>query len=157
MKKFKDENYENYENCIRCGKPAKIIQSVYIDGTVKKVSYCESCFVEIMKYESEKYVKTGVRVLTNHIKLVQESPVKNFNFEKSIEDIYSVLPSTIQLNLFKQEPSSYKSIAVDIKNRKLALLNHRLKKALKRENYKQAEKIKKKMEEIRKTLEQQPW
>ncbi|MGB9614441.1 MAG: hypothetical protein ACP5KD_08245 [Fervidobacterium sp.] len=149
--------FERNEKCVMCGKNAQISQTVYIDGAVKKVSYCKKCFAEMIKYESENYVKTGVRVLANHMKLVQETPAKDGNFEYSFDEIYSVSPSSMLVNIFRQNPDTYKAIATDIKKRRLALLNHRLKMALKMENYKQAKKIKQVIDEINKSLKQQPW
>lgn len=149
-------NNKNHD-CVRCGEPAQIVQNVYIDGAVKKVSYCKKCFVEMLNFESERYVKVGVKTIVNHMNLVQETPVKDGSFEKSFEDIYSVLPSTIQLSMFKHDTSSYRNISTDIKKRRLVLLSHRLKKALRKENYKKALKIKRMMDEINETLKQQPW
>lgn len=149
-------NNKNHD-CVRCGEPAQIVQNVYIDGAVKKVSYCKRCFREILNFEIERYEKVGVKTFVNHMSLIQETPVKNGTFEKSFEDIYSVLPSVIQLSMFKHDTSSYKNISMDIKKRRLVLLSHRLKKALRKENYKKALKIKCMIDEINETLRQQPW
>lgn len=143
--------------CFRCGELAEITQNVYIDGAIKRVSYCKKCFREMLKFESENYIKMGVKTIVNHMKLVEETPARDGVFQKSLEEIYSVLPSIVQLSMFKHDTISYKNISADIKKRKLVLLNHRLKKALKKENYKRALKIKRMMDEINKTLKQQPW
>ncbi|MCX7653891.1 MAG: hypothetical protein N2Z58_04350 [Fervidobacterium sp.] len=139
--------------CIKCGKQARIIQNVYIDGATKTISYCVRCFVEMLKYESKNYVKVGVRAVASHMNFVEEAPVKDGVFEQSLEEIYSVMPTTIQLSIFRQESNSYKKIITDIKKRKLVLLNHRLRKAVKKENYHKASKIKKKMDDIKGTSE----
>jgi len=48
-------------------------------------------------------------------------------------------------------------VVTDIQKRRLTLLNHKLKKALRREDYKEAKKLKKIIDEIDKRLKQQPW
>ncbi|MFN6991231.1 MAG: hypothetical protein ACK4MM_00775 [Fervidobacterium sp.] len=144
-------------NCSRCGKQAEIVQDVYIDGAYKKISYCKTCLGEIINFESEKYLKVGVQLLANHANLVQENSAKGGNFQNSFDEIYSTAPSTILLTLFSPANSSAQDINVDIKKRKLTLLNHRLGNAIKVENYKKAGKIKRIMDEINKTLKQQPW
>lgn len=152
---MKKENYN--QKCSRCGESAQIVQNVYIDGAYKRISYCKTCFLEMIKFKSEKYLKVGVQLLVNHGNLIQENSAKGGKFENSLDEIYSAMPSTILLNLFSLENSNIQGLNIDIKKRKLALLSHRLKNAIKTENYKKAGKIKKVMDEINKTLEQQPW
>ncbi|MFN3692171.1 MAG: hypothetical protein ACK4R7_04695 [Fervidobacterium sp.] len=144
-------------NCLRCGKPAEIVQDVYIDGAYKKISYCKTCLGEIVEFESEKYLKVGAQLLANHANLVQENSAKGGKFQNVFDEIYSTAPSAVLLTLFSPANSSVQGINIDIKKRKLALLNHRLRKAIKIENYKKAGKIKRIMDEINKTLKQQPW
>jgi len=54
------------EKCIRCGNKAEINQNVYVDGTIKKISYCKSCLKELLKYEVERYTRAGLQTILSH-------------------------------------------------------------------------------------------
>lgn len=145
------------EKCIRCGNNAEIHQNVYVDGTIKKISYCKTCVKELLKYEVERYTRAGLQTILSHKNLMEESPAKNRKFVFSLEFLYSEQPSTIQLTMFPKDSNIYGKVVTDIQKRRLTLLNHKLKKALRREDYKEAKKLKKIIDEIDKRLKQQPW
>jgi len=145
------------EKCIRCGNKAEINQNVYVDGTIKKISYCKSCLKELLKYEVERYTRAGLQTILSHKNLMEESPAKNRKFIFSLEFLYSEQPSTIQLTMFPKDSNIYGKVVSDIQKRRLTLLNHKLKKALRREDYKEAKKLKKIIDEIDRRLKQQPW
>ncbi|ANE41009.1 MAG: hypothetical protein ACK4EZ_04685 [Fervidobacterium pennivorans] len=145
------------EKCIRCGNKAEIHQNVYVDGTIKKISYCKTCVKELLKYEVERYTRAGLQTILSHKNLMEESPAKNRKFVFSLEFLYSEQPSTIQLTMFPKDSNIYGKVVTDIQKRRLTLLNHKLKKALRREDYKEAKKLKKIIDEIDKRLKQQPW
>jgi protein-arginine kinase activator protein McsA len=145
------------EKCIRCGNKAEIHQNVYVDGTIKKISYCKACIKELLKYEVERYTRAGLQTILSHKNLMEESPAKNRKFVFSLEFLYSEQPSTIQLTMFPKDSNIYGKVVTDIQKRRLTLLNHKLKKALRREDYKEAKKLKKIIDEIDKRLKQQPW
>jgi hypothetical protein len=88
---------------------------------------------------------------------MEESPAKNRKFIFSLEFLYSEQPSTIQLTMFPKDSNIYGKVVSDIQKRRLTLLNHKLKKALRREDYKEAKKLKKIIDEIDRRLKQQPW
>ncbi|MGB4756008.1 MAG: hypothetical protein WBH69_08150 [Fervidobacterium sp.] len=142
--------------CIRCGRPAKISRKVYIDGALKEIRYCTSCFLEMIKYESANYSRAGVNTLTLHMELVQETKLKENEFVSSIERIYSEQPSIVQLTLFSNDRHTYRRALMDIQKRELTFLNYKLKNALISEDYKKAGKIKEKMDEIMRTLKETP-
>ncbi|AMW32576.1 hypothetical protein SAMN04488510_12422 [Fervidobacterium changbaicum] len=145
------------EKCIRCGNKSEISQNVYVDGTVKRISYCKSCLKEVLKYEIERYTRAGLQTIMSHKNLMEESPARNKKFDFSLEFLYSEQPSTIQLTMFPKDSNVYGKVITDIQKRRLTLLNHKLKEALKKEDYRQAKKLKKMIEDINKRLKQQPW
>jgi len=59
--------------------------------------------------------------------------------------------------MFPKDSNIYGKVVSDIQKRRLTLLNHKLKKALRREDYKEAKKLKKIIDEIDRRLKQQPW
>lgn len=145
------------DKCIRCGEKAQIIQNVYVDGTTKRISYCKSCLLEMLKFESEKYTRIGIQTIVSHKNLMEESPARNRKFEFSLEFLYSEQPSTIQLTMFPKDANAYGKIITDIQKRRLTFLSHKLSKALKKEDYEKAKKLKKVIDDINNKLKQQPW
>ncbi|MGC9795984.1 UvrB/UvrC motif-containing protein [Fervidobacterium riparium] len=143
--------------CTRCGSRAQISQKVYVDGTYKIISYCKKCVGEIFSFETEKFTRAGIQTIVSHKKLMEESPAKNKKFEFSLEFLYSEQPSTIQLTMFPRDANLYGKIVSDIEGRRLTLLEHKLSKAIRKEDYEKAKKLKKMIDEINKKLKQQPW
>ncbi|MGQ9856013.1 MAG: UvrB/UvrC motif-containing protein [Fervidobacterium sp.] len=147
---------EREDKCIRCGNKSQISQKVYVDGTYKTISYCKKCVGEIFLFESEKFTRAGVQTIVSHKKLMEESPAKNKKFEFSLEFLYSEQPSTIQLTMFPKDANVYGKIVSDIEERRLTLLEHKLRKAIRKEDYEKAKRLKKMIDEISKKLKQQP-
>lgn len=141
--------------CIRCGKPAKIKRKIFLDGYPKEIGYCIECFREVLNYESAKYSRAGLHVLTTHMELVEESRFSEKNFVQSIDDVYSEQPLIIQLTLFnegKKVPEKVQENTMeDIRERKIFLLNHRLQNAVRLEKYRTASKLKQELEKLKKS------
>jgi len=141
--------------CIRCGKPAKIKRKIFLDGYPKEIGYCIECFREVLKYESVKYTRAGLHVLTTHMELVEESRFSEKRFVRSIDDVYSEQPLIVQLTLFndgKKVPEKVQENTVeDIRERKIFLLNHRLQNAIILEKYRTASKLKQELEKLKKS------
>uniref|UniRef100_A0A7C5RKK8 UVR domain-containing protein n=1 Tax=Fervidobacterium thailandense TaxID=1008305 RepID=A0A7C5RKK8_9BACT len=141
--------------CIRCGKPAKIKRKIFLDGYPKEIGYCIECFREVLKYESVKYTRAGLHVLTTHMELVEESRFSEKRFVRSIDDVYSEQPLIVQLTLFndgKKVPEKVQENTVeDIRERKIFLLNHRLQNAIRLEKYRTASKLKQELEKLKKS------
>ncbi|WP_448374591.1 hypothetical protein [Fervidobacterium sp.] len=145
------------DKCIRCSQDAHIVQNVYVDGTNKKIAYCKSCLSEMLKFESERYTRVGIQTILSHKSLMEESPARNRKFEFSLEFLYSEQPSAVQLTMFPRDANAYGKIITDIQKRRLTFLSHKLSKALKKEDYEKAKRLKKLIDEINNKLKQQPW
>lgn len=141
--------------CIRCGKPAKIKRKIFLDGYAKEIGYCVECFRDVLKYESARYTRAGLHVLTTHMELVEESRFTERKFVRSIDDVYSEQPLIIQLTLFnegKKVPEKVQENTMeDILERKIFLLNHRLQNAIRLEKYRTASKLKQELEKLKKS------
>lgn len=139
--------------CAKCGKRAKIVRKFNMDGLTKEVSYCKRCFLDILKYESVAYLRSGLRTITTHMELVEEGKVDRRNFRKSVEEVYSEQPAIVQLTLFGGDGDAYEKTVAEIKERKIFILSHRLKKAVRLEKYRRASRIKKQIDDLRSSTE----
>lgn len=137
------------KKCSRCGKATEIVFKVIVDFYPKEIVLCKNCIKETLLYDTTKYTKAGVELLSAHIDYAEETQTQSSkNFVKDNIEILSIMPLAVQSVLFKQDEFSKKRILNDLKNRQLYFLKQKLSNAVKKENYRLAKKLKEKIDKL---------
>ncbi len=135
--------------CDFCGDSDAKIYKFIADGMVKEVAFCRRCLRKQLN-EAPSLSKEGLNYLAGHIELVQDTDLGEISVDSlsSGELVFSVAPVAVLKILFGKSEISQEDLHEAAK-RRIYILQYRLEKALKQEDYKTANKIKKQINEIR--------
>lgn len=135
--------------CDFCGSSDAKTYRFIADGMVKEIAFCERCMRNQLS-EALSLSKEGLKYLAGHIELVQDTDLGEISLDisSSHELVFSVAPVAIMKILFGKSEISQEDLQ-EAARRRIYILQYRLEKALKQEDYRTANKIKKQINEIR--------
>ncbi len=139
---------DNLKTCKICGKLAERAYKVNLDGSIIEIAYCKKCLRDVLLNRSEPVKTKAVETLINHIEYIQDCSGNLNTYKKDHIKIFAEQPSVMHLTLFHMDKEDIKKLYDDVKRRKLLVLNSKLKKAVKREDYKKAKELKKMIDEL---------
>lgn len=135
--------------CDFCKNSDAKVYKFIADGMVKEIAFCEQCLKNHLN-EALGLSKEGLKYLAGHIELVQDTDLGDISLDgfSSYDLVFSVTPVAIMKILFGKSEISQEDLHEAAK-RRIYILQYRLEKALKKEDYRTANKIKKQINEIR--------
>ncbi|MFN3282814.1 MAG: hypothetical protein ACK40Q_01080 [Pseudothermotoga sp.] len=138
--------------CDSCGGSDAKLYKFISDGVVKEVIYCDRCLINQL-VEAPNLSKEGLKYLAGHVELVQDTDLGEISLDgfSSNDLVFSVAPVAVLKILFGKSEISQEDLQEAAK-RRIYILQYRLEKALKKEDYKTANKIKKQINEIRERI-----
>ncbi|RKX40092.1 MAG: hypothetical protein DRP33_07275 [Thermotogae bacterium] len=119
------------------------------DGMLKEIHVCDRC-VRGLVNEGTGLSHEGLRLLIAHASLVQDSDLSEISVDTAagLDLIFSVAPIVVLKALFGNNEVEQRELHEAAK-RRIYILENRLRKALRQENYKIANVIKRQIAEIR--------
>jgi len=119
------------------------------DGMLKEIHVCDRC-VRGLVNEGTGLSHEGLRLLIAHASLVQDSDLSEISVDTAagLDLIFSVAPIVVLKALFGSNEVEQRELHEAAK-RRIYILENRLRKALRQENYKIANVIKRQIAEIR--------
>ncbi len=139
--------------CQVCGEEADVHYKVDSDGVEKEIAYCRRCLTKVLKNPLELNDK-GLSLMTAYENIVQDSPaVVNFTLKSDFIDVFVKMPVSVLMILFRDDGTSDERRKKEIYTREMAILQKRLESAVKKEDYRKANEIKKKIQTLKRILE----
>ncbi len=139
---------DNLKSCKVCGKTAEKVYKVNLDGAIIEIAYCKRCLRDLLLNKTEPLKTQAVETLVNHIEYIQDCAGNLGVFKNDNIKMFAEQPSVMHITLFDIDKENIIKIYDDIKRRKLFLLNSKLRKAVKREDYKRAKQLKSLIDEL---------
>jgi hypothetical protein len=138
--------------CNSCGGPGEKFIRFVSDGMVKEINYCTDCLRRSLR-EAPVFSKEGIKYIAAHIEIVQDTDLREISPDGSgtSDVIFSIAPVAVLRILFDKDNVSQTDLNEAAK-RRIYVLQHRLEEALKQEDYKTANKIKKQINDIRERI-----
>ncbi|HOJ88148.1 MAG TPA: hypothetical protein PLP64_02720 [Pseudothermotoga sp.] len=135
--------------CDVCGSSDAKVYKFISDGMIKEVAFCDRCLKNQLK-EAVGLSKEGLKYLAGHVELVQDTDLGEISLDgfSTHELVFSVAPVAVLKILFGKSEISQEDLHEAAK-RRIYILQYRLEKAIKHEDYRTANKIKKQINEIR--------
>ncbi|MGJ8453760.1 hypothetical protein ACSFC1_00425 [Pseudothermotoga sp. U03pept] len=135
--------------CDSCGGADARVFKFISDGMMKEVTLCRRCLQDQLS-KASGLSKEGLKYLVGHIEMVQDTDLGEINPDSlsSVDLVFSVAPVAILRILFGKNEISQDDLH-EIARRRIYILQSRLEKALKQEDYRTANKIKKQINDIR--------
>ena len=138
--------------CQVCGKDADHVYEIDVDGTRKTIAYCKRCEARVLRGGS-RVSHAGLQILLAHSSIVQESVISHkLSVEGDRAEVFVRMPVAVLRVMFQRDHSTDARIIREVYERRMYLLQKRLEKAVKDENYEEASKIKKQIQEIKQIL-----
>ncbi len=136
------------KSCKVCGKTAEKVYKVNLDGSIIEIAYCKRCLRDLLLNKTEALKTQAVETLANHIEYIEDCAGNLSVYKQDNIKMFSEQPSVMHITLFDIDKENITKIYDDIKRRKLLLLNSKLRKAVKREDYKKAKELKSIIDEL---------
>ncbi|ABR30041.1 hypothetical protein SU69_00880 [Thermosipho melanesiensis] len=138
------------KKCSRCGKNADIFLVVDVDIAKKEIVLCKRCLKETLKFDTVRFTKAGVELLSAHMEFAEEITLNSTRFIANNLEILTLMPLAVQSALFEHDSFTKKRMINDIQKRQVYFLKQKLIKALEKEQYDIAKKIKEQIDNLEK-------
>ncbi len=139
--------------CQVCGNEADHVYEVWSDGVKKTVAFCNRCEAVVLR-DGGKLSHAGLQILLAHSSIVQESVISHkLTIGGDRSEVFVRMPVAVLRVLFERDQSTDAMAIKEVYERRMFLLQKKLEKAVKNEDYKQASRIKKQIQKIKEILE----
>ncbi len=139
--------------CQICGKEIDSFYVVDSDGVEKIVAYCDECKKRVLN-EALPVDERGLTLMVAHANLVQDSAISSkVSPSGGRYEIFVRMPVVVLSVLFREDEGSEDRRRKELYLREVTLLQKRLEKAVENENYREASRLKRKIQQIKRILE----